>query len=87
MEELISDFAHPGVTGLPKAGNIRLLMERSGVAEAVMVGDTALDYEAACGANVPFIHAAYGFGQVPEAKWRIGALSELPEVAAKAFSE
>ena len=87
VEELISDFAHPGVTGLPKAGNIRLLMERNAVAEAVMVGDTALDYEAACGANVPFIHAAYGFGQVPAAKWRIDALPELPEVAAKAFSE
>ena len=87
VEEFFCDFTHPGITGLPKAGNIRLLMERNAVAEAVMVGDTALDYEAACGANVPFIHAAYGFGQVPAAKWRIDALPELPEVAAKAFSE
>ncbi len=85
--DLISDFAHPGVTGLPKAGNIRLLMERNGIAQAVMVGDTVLDYEAACGAGVPFIHAAYGFGQVPAAAWRIHALPELPDVAARIFAE
>ena len=86
VTDLISDFAHPGVTGLPKAGNIRLLMERNGITEAAMVGDTVLDYEAACGANVPFIHAAYGFGAVPAAKWRIDRLSELPAVAARIFS-
>ena len=86
VEDLFCDFAHPGITGLAKAGNIRLLMERNGIAEAAMVGDTVLDYEAACGAEVPFIHAAYGFGQVPEAKWRVDRLPELPEIAAKVFS-
>ena len=87
VENLFCDFAHPGITGLPKAGNIRLLMERNGVSEAAMVGDTILDFEAACGAGVPFVHAAYGFGRVPAAKWRIGALSELPDAARKVFSE
>ena len=86
VTDLISDFAHPGITGLPKAGNIRLLMERNGITEAAMVGDTVLDWEAACGADVPFIHAAYGFGAVPEAKWRIDSLFELPKVAARIFS-
>ena len=87
VENLFCDFAHPGITGLSKAGNIRLLMERNGVAEAAMVGDTILDWEAACGAGVPFIHAAYGFGQVPAAEWRIQSLPELPKVAARIFSE
>lgn len=80
LEYVICDFLHPGMTGLPKADNIRLLMERNAVSEAVMVGDTPLDYEAACGAGVPFVHAAYGFGRVAEAKWRIDALPELPEL-------
>ena len=87
VENLISDFAHPGITGLSKAGNIRLLMERNGVASAAIVGDTVLDWEAACGAGVPFIHAAYGFGQVPAAEWRISGLPELPDAAARVFSE
>ena len=87
VENLFCDFAHPGITGLSKAGNIRLLMERNGVAGAAMVGDTILDYEAACEAKVPFVHAAYGFGRVPAATWRIDRLPELPEVAKHIFSD
>ena len=83
---LFCDFTHPGFTGLSKAGNIRLLMERNGVTDAAMIGDTVLDYEAAVGAGIPFIHAAYGFGQAPGAKWRIQSFSELPEIAAQVFS-
>ena len=78
LDDAVCDFLHPGMTGLPKADNIRLLMERNGIQEAVMVGDTVLDCEAAQGANVPFVFAAYGFGQVDEAKWRIDSLSQLP---------
>ncbi len=81
LEQYFGDFAHPGITGLPKSGNIRLLMERNGITDALMVGDTILDYEAACEADVPFVHAAYGFGQVEKAKWHIASLSALPFLA------
>lgn len=87
VEAFICDFLHPGITGRPKADNIRLLMERGGIAEAAIVGDTVLDFEAAQGAGIPFIHAAYGFCKVDGAKWRIGRLSELPAVAKQIFSE
>ena len=83
LEAQISDFLHPGITGLPKADNIRLLMERNAVSEAVMVGDTFLDYEAARDAGIPFIHASYGFGRAEGAKWCIAALSELPALLQK----
>lgn len=83
LGDAVCDFAHPGVTGLPKAGNIRLLMERNGIDRALMVGDTILDYEAAVGADVPFVFAAYGFGDVPQAQWRIETLRELPALAAE----
>ena len=43
-----------------------------------MIGDTVLDYEAACEAGVPFVHAAYGFGQVAQAEWHLDAISALP---------
>ncbi len=83
LERTVSDFAHPGITGLPKSGNIRLLMSRNNITEALMIGDTVLDYEAACEAGVPFVHAAYGFGQVDAAQWRITRLDALPALARK----
>ena len=86
VRDLFCDFTHPGITGLPKADNIRLLMERNGISEAAMVGDTVLDYEAAAGAQIPFIHAAYGFGQVPAARWILDTFSALPDVADSIFS-
>ena len=85
VQDLFCDFLHPGITGLPKADNIRLLMERNGIQKAAMVGDTILDYEAAAGANVPFIYAAYGFGKVPAAEWKIDTFADLPAVAQRIF--
>lgn len=85
VEAQICDLEHPERTGLEKAGNIRLLMERNGIDRAIMVGDTRLDYEAAVGAGVPFVLAEYGFGSVPEAQYRIASMRELPELAAKLF--
>lgn len=54
-----------GHTGLPKSGNIKLMVERHGLKSPVYVGDTMLDYTSARDAGVPFLHAAYGFGTVP----------------------
>ena len=41
------------------------------------MGDIQGDYEASKKAGVGFIHAAYGFGSVPEAQHKILAFSEL----------
>ena len=57
-------FLHPGATGLDKAGNIRLTIDRYGLTSPVYVGDTEMDAAAARKARCPFIHAAYGFGSV-----------------------
>lgn len=81
LADTVCDFAHPGITGLPKAENIRLLIERGGIDRAIMVGDTQLDREAAEGAGIPFVFAAYGFGQVPQAEWRIDTPAQLPAIA------
>ena len=72
------DFETHGGTGLTKGENIRLVCERNGVRRAFFIGDTASDAAAAAFAGLPFIHAAYGFGAVPEARWRIGSMQELP---------
>ncbi len=61
------DYEYIGRTGLPKAENIRLVMERNGLRRPVYVGDTVWDEEAARTAGVPFVFAAYGFGKVENA--------------------
>ena len=57
------DFEESGRTGKSKSDNIRLIMERNHIDQAVYVGDTAGDQLAARRAGIPFIFAAYGFGE------------------------
>ena len=79
LRSFFTDWETHGGTGLSKGGNLRLVCERNGLERAWMIGDTPSDYAAALQAGLPFIHAAYGFGRVPEAKYRIASLRELPE--------
>lgn len=64
LDKYFRDWECIGRTGLDKGDNIRLVAERLGLSRPVYVGDTPLDYAAARKAEVPFIHAAYGFGAV-----------------------
>ncbi len=79
LEEMFDDSENYGRTGMPKAYNIRLVKERNRLDRTVYLGDTMGDYEAAVGAGVSFIHAAYGYGEVPEGTPRINDIRELPE--------
>lgn len=69
-----------GRTGLNKAGNIKLIIERNGLEKAVYVGDTERDMHSAEAAGIPFVHASYGFGSGFSAEYRIESLPELPEL-------
>ena len=75
----LSDYEEAGRTGLPKKDNIRLVMERNDLDSAFYVGDTFLDMQSADEADVPFIHAAYGFGSVPDDRMKIHDIRELPD--------
>lgn len=79
MGDLFIDYEEWERTGLPKGENIRLVMERNGYQKGIYVGDTRKDQEAAQMAGIPFIHAAYGFGETEAPEGVIQALSELPE--------
>lgn len=74
--EFITDHECIGRTGLQKDENIRLVVERNHLQKPVYVGDTAIDAAAAAKAGVPFIHAAYGFGEV-DCPLKIHTPSEL----------
>ena len=77
IEAYIEDWECFGDTGKVKGENIRLLMERNKLAEAVYVGDTQGDYEATQLAGIPFIFARYGFGSVTVATQGIERFEDL----------
>ena len=63
IASLFADIECFGRTGLSKADNIRLVVERNGLESAVYVGDTAGDERSAHSAGIPFIYANYGLGE------------------------
>lgn len=74
-----------GNNGLKKGENIRKIVERNDLTEAVYVGDIQGDYDASMEAGVKFIHAAYGFGTVEQQVPVIRSFAELPEVIKEIF--
>ncbi len=75
------DHLCPGDTGLDKAGNLVRMKEMYGLADPWYVGDTTGDYNACVQAGVPFIHAGYGFGKVPEAGYRADSPADVAVLA------
>jgi phosphoglycolate phosphatase len=73
------DFECWGNTGLSKTQNLRVVIERNRLAHPVFVGDTAGDQTAARECGVPFLHAAYGFGECPDADNRFASFSDLTD--------
>lgn len=77
VEEYIKDFECFGNTCKSKGENIKLVIERNNLHDAVYVGDTKGDYEAAVFAGIPFIFAKYGFGSIENYYLAINRLEEL----------
>ena len=80
MSDLFCDMEEWGNTGKTKAENIRLVMERNHYSKAVYIGDTIKDERAAKDAQIPFIHATYGFGTAEAPDAVIHSIDELEAV-------
>jgi phosphoglycolate phosphatase len=80
LDKYFLDFENPGRTGLSKGENIKLVIDRNNLSNPVYVGDTQGDLEAAKFADIPFIYAEYGFGQVSEYDMRVKSFEELLRV-------
>ena len=80
MWKFFKDYEEWGRSGLLKADNIKLVMERNGIEKAVYVGDIQRDSDAAHEAGIPCIYAAYGFGEIKDAVARIDRFDALPGV-------
>lgn len=74
------DYEEFGRTMKPKGENIRLIMERNGYKKAYYIGDTQKDLESCQMAGVPFVYAAYGFGQVDSYDKKIDSFEQLLDI-------
>lgn len=74
------DEENPGRTGLSKGENIKLVMERNHLEHPIYVGDTNGDMEAAKYAQIPFVYAKYGFGEVENYDYKIETFGELADL-------
>ena len=77
LKHYFTDYECCGKTGLSKSENIKLIIERNNLKNAIYVGDTELDMEAAFSAGIPFVLADYGFGNVHNAKNKISCFSDM----------
>lgn len=80
LKKYFRDHECSGRTGLSKAENIRLIVERNALSSPVYVGDTALDGISAREAGVAFIHAAYGFGKTDDKDAALNSFAELTNI-------
>nr|WP_263324381.1 HAD family hydrolase [Neobacillus sp. Marseille-Q6967] len=81
LESYFEDFEYPGRTGLSKADNIRMIVERNHLKNPIYVGDTAGDAAASKEAGLPFVYARYGFGKVEKFDDVIDSLYELTQLS------
>ena len=77
LEPYFNDFECFGNTKQEKDANITTVVKRNGLSKAVYVGDVLGDYLSTTKAGLPVIWAEYGFGQVPQAKYKINASTQL----------
>ena len=80
LAPLFADWECSGHTGKSKGENIRMVIERNRLDRAVYLGDTLGDQRAAEEAGIPFLHAAYGFGQPDKPVPSLKAFSDLPSL-------
>lgn len=83
LEKYFCDYENHGRTGLSKGENIKLVMQRNQLKSPIYIGDTQNDLEAANFAEIPFVYASYGFGDVAEYDDRIDKIEDLLEIVNK----
>lgn len=77
LGKYFKDHLCPGDTGREKGDNIKEIIRRNHLKEAVYIGDTLGDWRATQEAGIPFVFASYGFGQVENPDWTISKPLDL----------
>lgn len=77
LTKYFSDHICPGDTGMGKGDNNLAIVKRNNFQAPVYVGDTLGDANAAAYAEIPFVFAAYGFGEVTDYYAKVDSFAEL----------
>ena len=77
LEPYIKDYECFGNTGKGKAENLQLIISRNRIQAPVYIGDTRGDEESCIQCGIPFIWAAYGFGEAHNYYAKIDSFSEI----------
>ena len=77
LKDTLTDFECAGSSPLSKGENIKLVVQRNGFDKAIYVGDTKSDETAAREAQLPFVYASYGFGDVDSYDAIINSFKEI----------
>ena len=83
LNEFVVDHLCIGDTGKLKDENLKLIVGRNELKSPWYIGDTAGDLRACKKAEIPFIYAAYGFGNIEDYGVKIDKPWELIELADK----
>ncbi len=83
LRKYFVDYLCWGDTKTIKGKTIKTLMDKNNITNACYVGDTKGDKEAALCAEIPFIYAKYGFGDVKEYEYCIDDISVLKTIIEK----
>lgn len=73
------DWECYGNTNRPKGENLKSVIERNQLKDAVYIGDTGGDHRAANFAGMKYFHVDWGFGEPVGPCWHFGNFNELVE--------
>lgn len=77
LGKYFKDIECAGNTSLVKGENIKIIMKRNEIKHPVYVGDTQGDCNAAKLADIPFVFASYGFGEVDGHDYVIEEIADI----------
>ena len=87
LKKYFLDSECAGNTGKPKADNIKLVVDRNNLDRCLYIGDTQKDCDAADLAGMPFVHAAYGFGEINKIVPKVEAFEDIIPFAKSFFGQ
>ncbi len=76
----IEDTLTHGETHLNKTENIKLLINRHKLKAPIYMGDTQGDCDYAHAANIPMVHASYGFGKCMNAEYTVDNFNQFVDL-------
>ena len=80
LTKTVKDIECWGNTRNTKGDNIKSVVERNGLKSPVYIGDTVGDSKASREAGVPFVYAAYGFGDTDEYEEKVSKASDIVKI-------